>query len=420
MHFPKPLFLVMGAVALSACMLSPWDGQRLSSPATPVRFNGYHLSAGSEVRLEGFNPATGSYESFGTTRSALTADPTAAIYITDPLFRWDTTVAVPTQFWAPGAVRGARARVKSTTQAGSLRWALTSVEAGWGGCLSRVSSAGAFARECHADHNPEAWLTSGDYCHEGPLPVFRQPPAARLSLDCNDFAIVITGVGVQYPNTEMRVAWRGREEFHTNCTTAVGPEFGYAQCWGLIWPERLFRSRAEIEEAARAGDLVVAYRARTAAGASCDAPSPWLTYPVTINPRTFRSCSTPAPTPTPTPEPMPSPSKGPDLVVRIDSQDGYWARTSVCNMGSTAVMTSRFFMTVRGSAMTADNEVSLESYLPSTGLTAGQCVGLGDLAIAGTGGAGAGAGEASTSVRMCVDTRGQVLETNEANNCTTR
>ncbi|PZR18724.1 MAG: hypothetical protein DI536_02270 [Archangium gephyra] len=404
----------------TGCMVSPYDGQRFATTSTAVPFNGWHLMADSGVTLEAFNPATGAFEPFASARSSSTVDTAASTVMDDDLYKWETSQVVPARFWTPGAVRGSRARVKATTMAGSMRFNLTSVERNWGACAGSVDGVGGFARECQSDHNPEAWILTSDYCNEGPLPQFGfHEPRASFSLTCNDFSISVSGLSVSYPNPEMRFAWRGREEVRTNCRMVVGDRGGYAQCWGLVGAGRFFRNRAEIFEAARAGDLMVSFRARTGAGTSCEAPSAWTSLPVSINTSYFRGCPTPPPDPEPEPEPMPTPAMGPDLVVRIASQDGFWAPTSVCNQGRTSVMTNRFFMSVRGSAMASTNEVSMESYLPLGGLAPGQCWSVGDVYIAGWGGAG-GSAIPSSSVTMCIDTRGQIAEGDEFNNCSTR
>ncbi|MBL8950168.1 MAG: hypothetical protein JNK82_05290 [Myxococcaceae bacterium] len=400
------------SLAASACMLSPYDGQRFASQTTPVPFNGYNFWANTPVSIRAFNPATATFEQIATTPSAATADPLAASMIDEPLYKWQLTTAVPPQYWVPGAVRGARARVKATTRPGSTSWAMTSVERDWGACMGTMttSSASEFGQRCKSDHNPEAWIMTSDYCHEGPPPLPSSVPTrVEIEVYCTQVEYTIVNLGAMYPAAEIRVAWRGREELNRICNEGSSS----AECFSFLTDTNAaLRSESDYYSARNADDLMVAYRARTTPGATCDAVSPWVTLPVRYV--GFHRCPT---APTPPPPPPPPATSGPDLTLSIAPHDGLFANVTVCNNGSTVVMGNRWYLSVRPNDVGPASELSMESLLPSDGLNPTSCHTLFDVGVGTTSGTGGGGLLPSSSVRICADSRGQILETNESNNC---
>jgi hypothetical protein len=159
----RNIFLSIPAVLATACVLSPTDGDTLTSQHDLLDFTGGAAAAGNAISVEAWNHTTGEFESVGgttTSSSRLSSEP--------DMFRWSVPgVDLADRHWVlPGAdcTSSGIARLRVLEQRGTQRVQLFTFDAGGQACL---------AEEIGDGTHP---VGAGNICRTGEQIVLHAPP----------------------------------------------------------------------------------------------------------------------------------------------------------------------------------------------------------------------------------------------------
>lgn len=154
------LALVAAVLCLvgSSCMLSPVDGQVVSSTTTSIPFEGYTTTASQTVRLD---YAVGStWRDGGTTTTSATV---TRVEDDVELYGWSLPTPLPAAAWTAGTT-GSFARVRmampSTTGSETYLYSFTS---NWSSCYADHPGLSNFVSNCKSPNSPVAYLFTSNY-----------------------------------------------------------------------------------------------------------------------------------------------------------------------------------------------------------------------------------------------------------------
>lgn len=149
--------LVALALGVGGCMLSPYDGRRVSTRDSYIDFSGFYPSPNVQVALYANKPGTPTHVRIDDWEiyTATSGRPIDGV----DWYPWSRSYQVPRAQWQAG-VRGFHTLVSSRIRGSSL----TSVELDYVSCWNRVHhSVGEFMGECASDHSPWAEVQTSDY-----------------------------------------------------------------------------------------------------------------------------------------------------------------------------------------------------------------------------------------------------------------
>jgi hypothetical protein len=149
-------------LATTACMMSPYDGMRVSSRASTINFNGYNLTASSNTTIRAFNFTTNAWEDVGSATSG-----TSAIVLftdsTQQFYRWGTSFVLPNAYWAPApSGSGWYARVRAISGGFNAYTLRKDYAECWAEHRSNINE---WMAECPTHRTPEAYVYTSDYQH---------------------------------------------------------------------------------------------------------------------------------------------------------------------------------------------------------------------------------------------------------------
>lgn len=397
-------------VFTSSCLLSPFDGQQVASPNTPIDFQGMHLTAGANVALEAYDFNASSFRSIGSA----TASDAGHVATDGTLYGWGKVITLSPAFWAPGSRGlGSHARVRAvTTGSTGLPYTMMSVNQDWATCwTSHGQSIGVFARECAAPNSPVAELHTPDYCDQaldhteytGQL--FYDAASRRLGarLTISSWApllnprVTLSLARASAPGTTVSATWDSCSGFiqpsgafvYTCYTSTFRPTTACAYNSLVTGADALvLNSTTRMDHPCHAGANTGRWAAR------------------------LETCVVPPP--------PPPPETRPNLVVSLGAHDGVTMPVSVCNVGPGTFthVASGLLVSVQGSSQLVATLSDVSAAVPN--LAAGQCASVGSGFIGVTSGTGGGWYTPSASGSACVDTTDVVNEVSNADNCATR
>lgn len=140
---------------LSGCMLTPADGDVVSSTATALSFGGFTPNPGQAVRVEVLNGTT--WLPVTTT----TSSSTPFRFDGTDLYSWSASATVGS--WVPGTT-GFVTRVRAivTSSDGSTNNAYTFTPT-WSTCLNENPTLSGFLSRCTSKNSPNAFVYTRDY-----------------------------------------------------------------------------------------------------------------------------------------------------------------------------------------------------------------------------------------------------------------
>ena len=182
-------------LAITGCMVSPYDGQTFSGLYGEVKFSGFNSDPNSLIFVKVFDPATGNWIGIDV------ADPenTATFITTDGMtaYYWEAYVPIPQWAWPLKEVNGVverRARVKAVRQDGQV---FISVNSDWQECAPSPPSATGFYNKCQSAHSPEAIL----YGPTKPYVQSINPTTAYSELHPGSYVVQLKGYNLTHPKT---------------------------------------------------------------------------------------------------------------------------------------------------------------------------------------------------------------------------
>lgn len=411
------LLTALALLTLPACLLTPNDGSTVANTTAPITFQGMHLQAGAQVRVQAWDFAAGRYAPLATATSRATG----YAYSDATVYPWVATTTLGPQFWERGSRGlGAKARVKAvTTGTDGAEWNMMSTTSDWGTCFeANGNSVGAFARECAAPNSPDAVITTSDYCapaddrtYNARSYVFYDRARRRLGfgVDVSSYSAAVVS-----PSVSLRLyrADNPTANVFTNVDCGYGPVHSPPNRYNY----QCFTNAISVPDACAFNDLInsTPRQVRVEAVFTQQHPCHRGTVRYDGSAGGFETC-----TPPPPPPPPPPPETRPDLRVEIASNSGIFAPITLCNNGP-GVFTgsSELMISTQGSSQASATYSNVAPFVPR--LEVGACVLLGDAFVGITSGTGGGYYLASSSTTACADTSLRVDEASETNNCTTR
>jgi hypothetical protein len=141
------------APSLGGCMLSPTDDGTVSSSTAALPFNGFLTSPAAPVFIRAWNYTSNQMEDVGPQVLSGTLP-----YSVDggPLYYWETSQVLPSQYWRTGPGGGQCASVGAQTVSNGARYNTITVEEDWASCWNANPSVGGFYNNCRSDDAPVA------------------------------------------------------------------------------------------------------------------------------------------------------------------------------------------------------------------------------------------------------------------------
>ncbi|MFZ5441566.1 MAG: hypothetical protein ACOZQL_16285 [Myxococcota bacterium] len=216
----------------TGCILSPTDDQRVSNPAAPLAFSGYHFYGSSPVQVQAWNYDTNSMENLG---APVNSAASSSVSLGDqPLYSWSVTRSLAPRHWRTGPVSGQCATIAATTVLNGSTWNLYTVENDWVSCFSSNPTVGAFSAHCASDANPFARLYTSDWGSRTVTPT-------RLNL----VATIASGlISINFDN------YQPTEYLHCNAGNPAGCPTGGAsdpETWKFFNPNASFVQQATLD-----------------------------------------------------------------------------------------------------------------------------------------------------------------------------
>lgn len=153
---------VAGAAAMAGCMLGPTDGERVTSTAAQLPFNGYDTEANGQVQVKAWDFSAHALAQVGPTVRADSSGITPAGGLT--LYAWSNPQVLPARFWHAGPGGGSCAVISpQTTHANGTTYNMITVDDDWAACWNADPNTADFYNNCRSAHSPLALLYTEDW-----------------------------------------------------------------------------------------------------------------------------------------------------------------------------------------------------------------------------------------------------------------
>ncbi len=157
----RHLLLSVASVFISACMLSPVDGQVVSSTTGSIGFGGYTHQASQAVVLQ--YAAGSTWINAGSTTTSATVSYTTSDGV--DLYAWNLPMVLPASAWTPGTTGSfakVRMRVPGAGANGSDATMYT-FRSDWSSCYASNPTLGGFINNCQSPRSPLAFVYTRDF-----------------------------------------------------------------------------------------------------------------------------------------------------------------------------------------------------------------------------------------------------------------
>ncbi len=157
----RHLLALVLSVFTTACMLTPVDGQTVSSPTTSVSFGGYSNTASQRVRLDYYGAGLAWRDG-----GVATTSPTVSL-VEDgvSLYGWSLISTLPADAWRPGTT-GQWAKVRMMAPGAATDGSdqpLYSFRPDWSSCRTANPGISNFISNCQSPRSPVAYLYTPDF-----------------------------------------------------------------------------------------------------------------------------------------------------------------------------------------------------------------------------------------------------------------
>ncbi|MCA9552871.1 MAG: hypothetical protein KC933_22745, partial [Myxococcales bacterium] len=137
-------------------MLSPSDGETMSSTGNSVHFEGFDYTSGTRVNIQVYNPSSRGFDPL----TSATTGATPYSYDGSNWYYWTASQSIPSTYWRGGRKGGSYAKVRTLRSNGS---SINSVRSDWETCQTQYPGVSEFIAHCASDQSPNANLYTTSY-----------------------------------------------------------------------------------------------------------------------------------------------------------------------------------------------------------------------------------------------------------------